>query len=113
MYSNKRKNLMSKISAKESLEMLFSEPMEDVRKREQFKFDALAAPFEKSLVLFGAGGLGKKTLVGLRRIGIEPLAFADNNPDLWGKYIDGIQVLSLKDAAKKFGQNAVFVITIW
>lgn len=104
---------MNKFSDKEILETLFSEPIASVKKREQSTFDDLAAPFEKSLVLFGAGGLGKKTLAGLRRIGIEPLAFADNNPVLWGKDIDGVKVLSLKDAAEKFGQSAAFVITIW
>ncbi len=104
---------MNEFSDKEILETLFREPMASVKKREQFTFDELAAPFEKTIVLFGAGGLGKKTLAGLRRIGIEPLAFADNNPVLWGKEIDGVKVFSLKDAAEKFGQNAVFVITIW
>jgi len=104
---------MDTISEKETLEMLFSEPLDSVRQREQSAFDSLATPFENSLVLFGAGGLGKKTLAGLRKIGIEPLAFADNNPDLWGKHVDGIRVLSLNDAAEKFGQSAVFVITIW
>jgi hypothetical protein len=93
---------MNEISEKENLETLLSEPIASVVKREQSTFDDLAVPFEKSLVLFGAGGLGKKTLTGLRRIGMEPLAFADNNPVLWGKEIDGVKVLSLKDAAEKF-----------
>ncbi len=104
---------MSKLSEKENLELLFNEPINSVYQREQSTFDTLAAPFEKSLVLFGAGGLGKKTLAGLRSVGIEPLAFADNNPTLWGKDINGVQVMSLEDAANEFGQNSVFVITIW
>ena len=87
--------------------------MSSVIHREQATFDELASPYEKSLVLFGAGGLGQKTLAGLRRLGIEPLAFADNNPSLWGKDIDGIQVLSLQNAVKQFGKSAAFVITIW
>ena len=93
--------------------MLLSEPIASVYQREQSTFDTLAVPFEKSIVLFGAGGLGKKTLAGLRSIGIEPLAFADNNSTLWGKDINGVQVMSVEDAANKFGQNSVFVITIW
>src|SRR5688572_17962321 len=104
---------MTQPSAETQLETLFSEPLSSVFHREQATFDELAAPFEKSLVLFGAGGLGKKTLAGLHRLGIEPLAFADNNPSLWGKDINGVQVLSLQDAVNKFGQNAAFVITIW
>lgn len=104
---------MSKLSEKENLEVLFSEPISSVYQREQSTFDELAAPFEKSLVLFGAGGLGKKTLAGLRSIGIEPLAFADNNSALWGTHINGIQVMSLENAVNKFGQSSAFVITIW
>ncbi len=105
--------MMDKLSEKENLELLFSEPIRSVYEREQSTFNKLAAPFEKSLVLFGAGGLGKKTLAGLRRIGIEPLAFADNNSALWGKEINGVQVMSLENAVSQFGQNSAFVITIW
>jgi FkbM family methyltransferase len=52
-------------------------------------------------------------LAGLRKVGIEPLAFTDNNSALWGTEIQGVKVLSLTEAAEKYGQNAVFVITIW
>ena len=100
-------------SNRNTLQKLFSETMEDVYQREQSTFDKLADPFGSSLVLFGAGGLGKKTLAGLRSIGIEPLAFADNNQTLWGKDVNGVQVLSLEDAAKKFGKTAAFIVTIW
>ncbi len=62
---------------------------------------------------FGAGGLGRKTLAGLREVGVEPLAFADNNPALWGGEVDGLPVLSPRDAAHKYGRQAAFVITIW
>lgn len=95
------------------LEALLSEPIASVCRREQSAFDELAAPFQDSLVLFGAGGLGRKTLAGLRLLGIEPLAFADNNPALWGKEVNGLRVLALHDAAGEFGQSAAFVITIW
>jgi FkbM family methyltransferase len=97
----------------ERLEELLSEPMNEVLHREKSAFNEQTAPFEKSLVLFGAGGLGKRTLAGLRRLSIEPLAFADNNPALWGKYVNGVQVFSLQNAVKEFGQKAAFVITIW
>ena len=100
-------------SNKDTLQKLFIETMDDVYRREQYTFDKLAEPFNKSLVLFGAGGLGKKTLAGLRRVGIEPLAFADNNSTLWGKDVNGVQVLSLEEAAKKFGKSAAFIVTIW
>ena len=104
---------MDRSEIEDQLEVLLSEPMSSVLHRENFTFDELASPYEKSLVLFGAGGLGQKTLAGLRKLGIEPLAFADNNPSLWGKNIDGVHVFSLQNAVKEFGNNAAFVITIW
>jgi FkbM family methyltransferase len=64
-------------------------------------------------VLFGAGALGQKTLEGCRKAGIEPLAFADNNQNLWGSKIGGLQVLSPQSAAEKFRTNAIFVITVY
>lgn len=95
------------------LENLFKEPIESVYLREHKSFDEQVTPFEKSLVLFGAGGLGKKTLSGLRMVGIEPLAFADNDPLLWGTEINGVKVFSVTEAANRFGKSAAFVITIW
>ena len=73
----------------------------------------MAAPFNNSLVLFGAGNLGRKTLRGLRSAGIEPLGFADNNPALWGKKVEGVTVFSPKEAAERFHSSAAFIVTIW
>src|SRR5439155_21545133 len=64
-------------------------------------------------VLFGSGGLGRRTLAGLRADAVEPLAFADNNPDRWGTDVDGLSVLSPAEAAARYGASAVFVVTIW
>jgi len=66
-----------------------------------------------SIVLVGAGELGRKALHGLRGQRIEPLAFADNNPDLWGKAVDGLGVVSPEEAARRFATQAVFVVTIY
>ena len=87
--------------------------MAETIQRERDAFDQLTAPHGDELVLFGAGGLGRKTLSGLRRIGAEPLAFADNNPTLWGTSIDGVSVMSPQSAARKYGRQAAFVVTIW
>jgi FkbM family methyltransferase len=95
------------------LEELLRETPAAARESEQTAFDRLAAPLGDRLVLFGAGQLGGKTLAGLRRMGIEPLAFVDNNSAFWGKSIDGLLVLSPMAAAERFGQSAAFVVTIW
>ena len=92
---------------------LLKESVDDVVCRERSAFDELTGRFGKSLVLFGAGGLGRRTLAGLRRMDISPLAFSDNNPDLWGKEIDGVPILAPEDAARRFGDSAAFIVTIW
>ncbi len=100
-------------SLEKQLDDLLCEDLASVLNREQTAFDRLAEPFADRIVLFGAGNLGRKTLQGLRRIGIEPLAFGDNAQHLWNSVIDGVQVLSPADAATRFGKNATFVTTVW
>jgi FkbM family methyltransferase len=91
------------------LDDLLSEPVEDARRREAETFDRLAAG--RPIVLMGAGGLGRRALAGLRRHGVEPLAFADNGKQ--GTMLDGLPVLAPEAAAREFGPRAAFVVTIW
>ena len=51
----------------DELQMLSSESVIDAMAREATAFDELAGDFNKSLVLFGAGNLGRKTLMGVRQ----------------------------------------------
>ena len=95
------------------LEDLLNEPQKEALQRERTTFDQLAHAFGERIVLFGAGGFGRRTLAGMRRLGLEPLAFADNNPGLWGTSIQGIRVYSSLDAAKLFGDAATFLVTVW
>ena len=90
-----------------------NESIDAARIREAGKFDDLAGPFTKSLVLFGAGPLGQSTLAGLRSVGIESLAFGDNDPQLWGKDVDGLKVLSPNEVCSHYGDSACFVVTIY
>lgn len=96
-----------------ALDSLLGESVDAATRRERTAFDELAAPYERRLVLFGAGGFGRRTLAGLRRLGIEPLAFADNNEALWGREVAGLRVLSPANAAAEFGATATFVVTVW
>jgi FkbM family methyltransferase len=100
-------------SLEAQLEELLGEELASAVDRAQSTFDRLTAPVGEPLVLFGAGGLGRKTLAGLRSQGIEPLAFADNNPALWNKSVDDLPVFSPQEAARRFGDRAAFVVTIW
>jgi hypothetical protein len=95
------------------LDDLLAESVEHAIEREQTEFDRQAGPCAAAIVLFGAARMGQLLLSGLRRAGIEPLAFADNNPAMWGRSLNGIPVLSPIDAAYRFGDSAVFVIAIW
>ncbi len=95
------------------LQELQNEPLLDIIERERTAFDCISWPFSESIVLFGAGALGRYALDGLRKVGIQPLAFSDNNTTIWGKQIDGLEVLPPHDAADSYRDNAVFVVTIY
>jgi FkbM family methyltransferase len=95
------------------LDTLLSEPIASVRERERFAFERLLSGCGGRTVLFGAGNLGRKVLESLRGIGVEPLAFADNGRSKWGSRVDGIPVLSPKDAAERYGSSALFIVSIW
>jgi FkbM family methyltransferase len=95
------------------LEELLDEGIEGARRREADAFDELAGANVTELVLFGAGNLGRRTLTGLRRIGIEPLCFIDNNKARWGEKVDGLLVLSPEEGGKLYGDHATFIVTVW
>ncbi|SIO55145.1 methyltransferase, FkbM family [Singulisphaera sp. GP187] len=101
------------MSPEVELEALLNTDPESVLDFERHGFDRVAAPYAESLVLFGAGNLGRMTLAKLRQIGIEPLAFADNAKPVQGTKIDGIDVLSPADAVARYHDRATFVTTIW
>jgi FkbM family methyltransferase len=95
------------------LTRLLSERPEAVQARVAGEFHRIAAPFEEQLVISGTGYLGKLALSGLRSAGIEPLAFCDNNQQLWGKSIDGIPIISPQEAAVRYKYCAAFVVAIY
>jgi FkbM family methyltransferase len=105
--------VINALSLEAELDHLLDENIWSAEYREQTAFDRLTAPFGKSLVLFGAGNLGRQILAELRKRDIEPCAFADNNPVIWGRFVDGIEVLSPQDAAQRFCRQATFIVTIW
>ncbi len=94
------------------LEHLLSEGPDRASQRAEAEFDHVSGG-AKNIVLFGAGGLGRKILKGIRLIGLEPVAISDNNSAIWGSHIDGIPVLTPREAADRFGCSAVFVVSIW
>jgi len=106
-------DLVSELTLETQLDRLLSEDIASAKLRERSTFDDLAFPFGDSLVLFGAGSIGRRTLAGLRKVGIVPLAFLDNNQALWNTSVDGLQVLSPKEGVARFGGKSAIVVTIW
>ncbi|HEY9075041.1 MAG TPA: FkbM family methyltransferase [Anaerolineaceae bacterium] len=100
------------MNLQEEINTLLKEDVSSVQAFERSAFDQLAAPYENNIVLFGAGGLGKRTLGGLRKVGIEPIAFTDNNPSSWGTMIDHVPVIEPGEAVRRYGKNSTFVLTI-
>jgi FkbM family methyltransferase len=102
------------MEAKLRLRDLLSESGESVRRREMESLDKKIGGSGTDLVLFGAGNLGRKVLRKLLQVGIRPLAFIDNNPELWGKSIDGVQIYRPADLALSSDPRAIGVVTtIW
>lgn len=104
---------MSVSSPEAELDVLLGEEVGSIEARERSMLESLSLADGGSFVLFGAGAWGRSTLAGLRREGIEPSAFADNNPSLWGKEIDGLRVVSAAGAAREFGSTVPFVVTVY
>lgn len=63
-------------------------------------------------MLYGAGNLGRTVLARLRRLGVEPVAFADDTPGKQGRVIDGLTVMTPSEAVARFGARTVFAVTI-
>jgi FkbM family methyltransferase len=97
----------------EHLAVLLAEGTDAARRREATLFDELTGVHSDRIVLFGAGNLGRRTLKGLRELGIEPVCFLDNNQARWGYRVEGVPVLSPGDGAARYGAEATFVITVW
>lgn len=77
------------------------------------RFDHTEAFPDDDIVLVGSGRLAGVVLQGLVSVGIEPLALADTDPSLWNTTVEGVEVLSEEEAARRYGQRAVFVVALW
>jgi hypothetical protein len=96
-----------------NLERLLSLDPEGLQARQRSRFFELAGPFAQRIVLFGAGALGRKTLSGLRQLGIEPLAIADNNPVLRGTTLEGVPILPVPASVERWASAAAFVVATY
>jgi FkbM family methyltransferase len=93
------------------LKALLSEPLDQARVRAVDAWPALSKG--KKLVLFGAGQLGRSSLRKLIELEYEVVAFCDNNPALWGRTVQGVEILSPATAAERYSETLPFVVSIW
>jgi len=98
---------------REQLEGLLDESAQAAVRRERTAFDEAASPYERRIVIYGAGGLGRRILAGLRANGIEPSAFADRSSAASSRIIDGVPIYSPSEAVRLFGSDSVFVVAVW
>lgn len=95
------------------LQALLHETEDEVLIREQTALEEILQKRSMKAVLLGSGTLGRRALGLLRGLGANVLAFCDNNTAEWGNRIDGVSVLSPREAAALYGKSAVFFVTIW
>lgn len=96
-----------------ALDELLSESPAAAARRRLEAFDRLENGAGRPVVLYGAGGLGRIALKGLRSLGRPPVAFADRRATASSESIDGVPVLGPAEAVERFGTDAVFVVSIW
>jgi FlaA1/EpsC-like NDP-sugar epimerase len=96
------------------LDHLLSEPLDSVRQRQSDTLDHLLGGLHSPFILFGAGNLGRKALAVLQDMGLQPLAFIDNNPALWGSQGGQVPVFSPAQLAEQWnGPLPGVIATIW
>jgi FkbM family methyltransferase len=97
----------------ELLAKLLSESPQHVVERADGMYDLLAAPFQRRVVIFGAGQLGRFVLPALRKAGLEVLAYCDNNSPRWGSMIDGVPAMSPAEAVERYRDSACFLVAVY
>ena len=104
---------MSASSDRDRIHELLAEPIAAAAERERRTFLTLLRDGDGSVVLFGAGRLGRLCARALRRGGVSLRAFCDRNSSLHGTAIDGAIVMSPEEAVRMYGASALFVVSIW
>ena len=77
---------------------------------EQFREDLSA--YEGRIILYGAGSAGIAFLHYLRDAQILPTCFSDGDKDKHGCYVEGLKVISPEEIVKKYGKDALVIVTI-
>jgi FkbM family methyltransferase len=96
------------------LERTLAFSADECRSLERHHLEAdLRADWRGRVLLFGASRLGSRVLAGLRLLGVEPMAFVDNQSAKWNQPLGGIPVMSPAQALEEFGPSASYIVCVW
>jgi FkbM family methyltransferase len=103
-----------KKSFRDKLKELFELDKEYYENKLQKKFPDIFWIVSKKIpvVIYGAAKMGRIFKTNLIENGIDILAFADSNPDLWETDIDGIKIVSPEELKKNYSNNPILVASL-
>jgi hypothetical protein len=91
------------------IERLLAEPLASAAQRERETFRHELSRSDGTVVVFGAGRLGRLCARALQRGGVPLRAFCDGNAQRQGVVQDGVEIIAPAEAARRFPQ-ALFVV---
>ena len=69
--------------------------------------------YNNKIILYGAGGAGKRAVRMLKESGIQILGFSDSNEARWGEAVEGNRILDLEQLSKIVkAESAIIIISI-
>lgn len=98
---------------RECLDYLLSIRLPNAAGQESRILDTIEPDWANRLVIYGAGRLGHRLLDGLRKHGVEPMAFVDRNPAQYNSCMAGLEVLPPEAASQRFGADVVIAVAVW
>jgi FkbM family methyltransferase len=75
--------------------------------------DDFVGPGAAPVVIYGFGDIGRRLLAGFAKLGVAPSAIIDRRLAQTQIAIEGIQCLSVEEACRVFGKQAVFIIAVF
>jgi FkbM family methyltransferase len=96
------------------VDRLLAEPLEHAVYREARAWHDAQHSRPLRVVIHGAGQIGRRALDACRRLSIPVEAFCDRLAERHSvTHVDGVPVMTVKDAAQFFGRDCTFLAAIW
>ena len=99
------------MSTRKELQNIFSK-LADVTEAQPQYFEAMCGE-DRRIILYGAGGVGKKLARCMYGEYGKRLFFTDQRKELYGLHVEGVPVLGLDEAASLYGESGLFVVTVF